>query len=326
MTLFACPLSIVASQVPKGIRIVLRKLVLLSACALFSTALSAQGSEDLELNIIADVVYGRDYGMAMTFDVYVPSNPNGAGVILINSGGWQSPFDTFKIQTDETFRYATNEEMFESNSWHVLSPKLLVTSGYTVFEVRHGSEPKFEMREIVLHVRRAVRFIWHHASEYGVDSARIGLWGGSASGHLSLLVGTSPELELEESSHEWEKHPATVSAIVAFAPPTDLARLVADNPAELEEQPVLRLEKDQYREFSPVTYATPGDPPTLIMHGNADDSVPIVQGELMFEALQNAGVESEFMEFDETTHSPTLEQAERGVIAALKWFEKYLLP
>jgi acetyl esterase/lipase len=262
----------------------------------------------------------------MTFDVYLPLKPNGAGVILINSGGWESPFDTFKVRSGDIYRYATNEEMFESDSWHVLSPKLLVTNGFTVFEVRHGSEPKFEMQEIVTHVRRAVRFIRHHASDYGVDAARIGLWGGSASGHLSLLVGTSPEIELENTSQEWEKRPAAVSAIVAFAPPTDLAKFVTDNPAELDEQPVLRLTADQYREFSPVTYVSSNDPPTLIMHGNADESVPMVQGVLMFEALQNAGVESAFIEFDATSHSPTLEQAERGVVSALEWFEKYLLP
>ena len=62
------------------------------------------------------------------------------------------------------------------------------------------------------------------------------------------------------------------------------------------------------------------------MHGNADDEVPIVQGELMFEALQNAGGESAFIEFNETSHSPTLDQGERGVATALEWFEKYLLP
>ncbi len=303
----------------------LRILVLIVSGVFVSSAYSEQGSDDVEINVVGDVVYGHDYGMAMTFDIYLPSNPNGAGVILINSGGWISPFDTFKVRSGDTYRYATNAEMFESHSWHVLSPRLLVTNGFTVFEVRHGSSPKFEMQEFVSHVRRAVRFIGHHASDYGVDSNRIGLWGGSASGHLSLLVGISPEIDLEKSSQEWEKQPATVSAIVAFAAPADLAKFVADNPAVLEDFPALTLEDDQYREFSPATYVSPDDPPTLIMHGNADETVPIVQGELMFEALQNAGVESKFIEFDETTHSPTLEQAEKSVTAALNWFEKYLL-
>jgi hypothetical protein len=46
---------------------------------------------------IEDVIYGHNFGMALTFDVYVPTKPNGAGIILTNSGGWTSPFDTFKV-------------------------------------------------------------------------------------------------------------------------------------------------------------------------------------------------------------------------------------
>jgi len=99
---------------------------------------------------------------------------------------------------------------------------------------------------------------------------------------------------------------------------------VTDNPEELEKRPVLRMEKKQYQEFSPVNYATMYDPPTLIMHGNADKDVPFAQGELMYSALEQAGVESHFIEFDKTNHSPTLEQASKGVDEALAWFNKHL--
>jgi hypothetical protein len=42
------------------------------------------------VNFVTDVVYGHSFGLALTFDVYVPANANanGAGVILTNSGGW----------------------------------------------------------------------------------------------------------------------------------------------------------------------------------------------------------------------------------------------
>jgi hypothetical protein len=82
-----------------------RILLLLTLAVCFSSAFSDQASD--EVAVIDDVVYGHDFGMAMTFDVYIPSNPNGAGVILINSGGWESPFDTFKVWTGDTYRYAT---------------------------------------------------------------------------------------------------------------------------------------------------------------------------------------------------------------------------
>jgi acetyl esterase/lipase len=214
--------------------------------------------------------------------------------------------------------------MSKSDTWHVLSPRLLVLNGFTVFEIRHGSEPKFEMSEMVGHIRRAVRFIKPKASDYGVNPDRMGLWGGSESGHLSLLVGMSPEVPIDGAIQGWELNQATVAAIVAFAAPTDLARVVADNPKEREKRVVLRLSDEQYQEFSPVSYVTNGDSPTLLMHGNADKVVPIVQGEIMFRKLQSSGVKSEYIEFEETSHSLTIEQAQRGVSEDLKWFEKHL--
>jgi hypothetical protein len=55
----------------------LRILVLLCSGAFFSTSFPAQGPDELEIKIVDDVIYGHDYGMAMTFDVYRPSRPNG---------------------------------------------------------------------------------------------------------------------------------------------------------------------------------------------------------------------------------------------------------
>jgi len=279
-------------------------------------------SSDFEL--IKDVIYGHEFGMAMTLDVYVPSKPNGAGVILTNSAGWRSPIDKFTVIEDGQYRFATDQEMTASETWHILNPKQLVLNGYTVFEVRHGSQPKFLMSEIVSHVRRAVRFIKHNSSDYGVDKTRIGLWGGSASGHLSLLIGLSPEVPLSEAKLNWENNQADIAAIAVFAAPSDLGKMVLDDQKTLGKLAVLQMSTEQYQEFSPVNYASKNDPPTLIMHGNTDATVPFVQGELMYSKLQEEGVLSNFIEFEKTSHYPTLEQASKGVEEALAWFDKHL--
>jgi acetyl esterase/lipase len=54
----------------------------------------------------------------------------------------------------------------------------------------HISHPEATVMEIAEEVSRAVRCIRHHAREYGVDPRRLGLTGGSAGGHLSLLLAT----------------------------------------------------------------------------------------------------------------------------------------
>lgn len=147
---------------------------------------------------------------------------------------------------------------------------------------------------MVRHLKRVVRFIEHKANDYGVNPDQIERLGGSATGYLSLLIGASPEIPINGATQQWEANQATVFAvfaIVAFAAPTDRALFVADNPKEIEKRPVLRLSDKQYNEFSPVNYITTGDPPTLIM---------------------------------QTKHSPTIEQAQRGISEALEWFKNTL--
>jgi acetyl esterase/lipase len=62
--------------------------------------------------------------------------------------------------------------------------------GYTLFAVVHGSQPKYTIPEIREDMHRAVRFIRHNVKDYGIDPERIGIFGGSAGAHLSLMQGT----------------------------------------------------------------------------------------------------------------------------------------
>src|ERR1041385_1532673 len=86
---------------------------------------------------IEDVVYGHKLGVALTMDVFKPEKPNGIGVIYMISGGWFSSHD------------AINPGL----------AKIFTDRGDTVFEVVHGSQPKFVLPEIIQDIHRAVRFI-----------------------------------------------------------------------------------------------------------------------------------------------------------------------
>ncbi|HNG33415.1 MAG TPA: alpha/beta hydrolase, partial [Blastocatellia bacterium] len=127
-----------------------------------------------QVEIIPDVVYGHKDGMALTFDVLKPkANANGAAVIFMVSGGWVSA-------------YAPPQRMADQF-------KDLLDKGFTVIPVRHGSSPKYLIPEIVADVRRAVRYIRFNAKQWGVDANRLGVFGGSAGGHLSLVLGTASD-------------------------------------------------------------------------------------------------------------------------------------
>ena len=283
------------------------------------------------VRITPDVVYGHKFGMALTFDMYQPENKNGAAVIFINSGGWRSMFPNFYKKTSKGFQLLTLEDyeqmtlpMREVN----ISP--LLKKGFTIFTVRHGSRPKFEIPEIVADLRRAVRFIRFHASEYNIDKEKIGIWGGSTGGLLALLLGTTSEIYNSEATEEFEKDVGRVAATVAYFPISDLKRLTeyGDEPPP-EDHPIRNLTEDQFKEFSPLYFVSADDPPILIIHGEKDTSVPIIEGESMYQELQKAGVESKFMKIPGVDHGFVGENEDEAKAQALagtvSWFEEHLV-
>jgi len=277
--------------------------------------------------VTTDVVYGHKAGLAMTFDVFRPPMPNGAAVISIVSGGWRSSWETlqqFEETSDGSARPLTAGEIDARGGILPSHSYLgLTDAGFTVFSVRHGSSPWFGMPEIVADMRRAVRFIRGHAGDYGIDPERIGVWGGSAGGHLSLLLGTTGDMVDPDAVEAFERGPARVAAVVAYAPPTDLVRWAV--PERRGAFSAVDLDEATLRHYSPVDFITSDDAPALIVHGDADTLVPMEQGQSMSEALRGAGVESRFVPVAGAGHGFNGADAVRANDEMVAWFEAYLL-
>jgi dipeptidyl aminopeptidase/acylaminoacyl peptidase len=64
-------------------------------------------------------------------------------------------------------------------------------------------------------------------------------------------------------------------------------------------------ERRVYREASPISHVTADDPPVLLMHGEADEIVPIAQSEKMEAALRSAGIRVKLLRIPGGTHGPT---------------------
>ena len=280
-----------------------------------------------EFRISPDVVYGHKFGLALTLDVYQPRQRNGAAIIFVNSGGWVSWIPNFFEQTAEGLRLLTDEELTKMNPiLHQISFRPLLAKGFTIFAVRHGSSPKFQMSEIVADLHRAVRFIRFHAEKYGVDADRLGLWGGSAGGHLSILLGTTADIEIPDASEEFEKYQGRVRAVVAYFPPSDLQRLYDNwSPDVRERFPAMWMQEEEYKQYSPLFFASSDDPPTLIIHGDQDDLVPVIEGESMHQALLKSGVKSRFVKIPGAGHGFSEEEADSATAEMLKWFETHLI-
>jgi len=263
--------------------------------------------------------------MALTFDVFTPSGQsNGVGILNMVSGGWVSrwtPPDRARAG-------------FEA----------LLDAGFTVFAVRHGSSPRFKVPEAHADVRRAVRFVRLHASTYGVDPDRLGVYGGSAGGHLSLMLGLASDEGDAGATDEVLRVSSRVAAVVAYYPPVDLrqrATASEDFPASLPEDGLffarglvpgaadrfvaLEFEDELGASVSPIVHVSSDDPPTLLVHGDADALVDFNNSELMRSALMSAGVETGLVVIEGAGHGfRTPEHRTQAMDALVAWFQQHL--
>ena len=279
----------------------------------------------------ADVIYGRKDGTALTMDVSTPTDVprNGAGVILVVSGGWVS-----------------NHDALDSPLMSIFFTPFL-NRGYVVFAVVHGCQPKFTVPEIRLDLNRAVRYIRAHAGEWKVDPERLGITGGSAGGHLSLLQGCGPIEPDPKAKDKIDRVSSRVQAVACFFPPTDFLNWgeknmnVLDMPnmkpfvaafdfremnptSHLFERIVDRPRVAEIeKEISPVYHVSAKSPPTLIIHGDADPLVPIQQAQLIIDWLKEAKVPCELVTKAGAGHGWLNLQSDLQKMA--DWFDKYLV-
>lgn len=255
-----------------------RRLHLLAIWLLVALAGPQACGQTSDPNHIHDVIYSHKVGVALTMDVFKPAKPNGIGVIWMVSGGWVSTHEGINPGLAQFF----------------------TSRGDTVFEVVHGSQPKFTVPEIVQDIHRAVRFIRFHAAEYGVDPNRLGISGASAGGHLSLMMGAYGTDGTRGSTDPVNRVSSAVQAVACFFPPTDFLNYGKEGASAMKIDtlkgywPAFGLTDKTSPEdaekvgrlISPIYGVTDKMPPTLIIHGDADPLVPIQQSQLFMAKLE----------------------------------------
>ena len=302
----------------------MRALAWMPMLLLLTGPVHAQTSD----SFIADVVYGHKDGMALTFDVLTPpGQANGAGVLFMVSGGWVS-------------RWTPPEDSRYSSRWQPL-----LDAGFTVFVVRHGSSPRYTVPEALSDVRRAIRFVRLHATEYDVDPNRLGAFGGSAGGHLSLLLGLASDDGDPAATDEILRGSSHVEAVVAYYPPADLrTRVMASKdfppshpdealsfasgvvqPQTTERFPAMNFDESLLESVSPILHISSDDPPTLLIHGDADTLVDVNNSRLMHRVLKNEGVVTDLMVIEGAGHGFEGQDADRASSAVVNWFLTHLV-
>ncbi|PYN22480.1 MAG: hypothetical protein DMD76_19580 [Candidatus Rokuibacteriota bacterium] len=297
----------------------LRPLVVaaLVLCGLSATA-SAQSRVD------TNVVYGMYSGAALLLDVHYPARPNGFGIIFIPGSGWSAPLG-----------YAA-APLKESNQVEMYVPSL-TQAGYTVFAITHRATPTFRYPAPLEDAQRSVRFIRHNAAKYGINPARIGGAGGSSGGHLVSMLGTIGGPGDASDTDPVNRESARLQCIVARAAPLDLLRMSPSIAKEavalllgvrvIEATPKTSVEYKTAWAASPINHVSPEAAPSLLIHGDVDQTVPFHQSEMMEAALKKAGVPVKLLRIAGGDHGPTFPGATNPPdykAEMVKWFDTYL--
>ncbi len=226
-----------------------------------------------------DVVYGKGGNVDLLADIAWPKVAKGPlpAIIHIHGGGWTG-----------------GNRFWDGGLQH------FAKSGYFAATIEYRLDKVAKWPAQIQDCKCAVRWLRANAAKYNVDPNRIGVMGESAGGHLVACLGTMAGEKEFEGDGGWPGVSSAVQAVVDFYGPTDFVTPdIYSEQAKFLTLGLFGVPRDQnpalWKSGSPVFYVAAGDPPMLMVHGDADQLVPIAQSQVFAAALTKAGVPNQLI-------------------------------
>jgi acetyl esterase/lipase len=152
----------------------------------------------------------------------------------------------------------------------------------------------------VADAKSAIRYVRKEAARLGIDPHKIVAAGGSAGGHIAACTGT---IEGFDESSEDKSISSVPNAMVLFNPALVLAPIEGQPAADATRIASLkdRLGVDP-QQLSPYHHVRKGAPPTLILHGKADTTVPYSTAQAFADAMTAAGNQCQLIGYEGQPH------------------------
>ena len=249
---------------------------------------------------LKDLEYGKVGDRRLLLDLYMPEGLTkpAPGLIFIHGGGWRKGDKSdYKYYT---VRYAQR--------------------GYVVATISYRFVQEATFPACVQDAKCAVRWMRANAANYHIDPNKIAAIGGSAGGHLAMMLGYSAGVAELEGDGGHAEYSSAVQAVVDLYGPCDLT--VASD----RDHPTVRQffggrtyeeATEAYSLASPIKHLDKSDPPTLIFHGTIDELVPVAQSDTLAKRLGALGIPCEYERIEGFPH--TMDIA-RDVNVRCQWF------
>jgi acetyl esterase/lipase len=289
----------------------------IAACVIGAAAIfSVESAFAADVVLEEAIPYAKGGQADLLLDLARPGETNGLrpGLVFIHGGGW----------------IGGGREMYRNEIQQAAKRGYVAVSvQYRLTKPDSHRKAKNPFPAQVEDVKAAVRWLRANAEKYHIDPNRIGATGGSAGGHLSLMLGVTDSSAGLEGSGGNPNVSSRVQAVVNFFGPTDMAHLheTSKQAAGLLEillggPPAERAE--QYRAASPIHYASKDDPPTLTIHGTSDPVVPPDQATLFDAAMKKAGAPHTLLLLEGEGHGFKREAAAKANAAMFAFFDQHL--
>jgi acetyl esterase/lipase len=221
-------------------------------------------------DVLLNVTYCSDSGEPLLMDLYAPTIATKGPypvVLLIHGGTWM-------VGT-------------RSDARNSLTVAALRAAGIAVAAMDYSLAPAHRFPDMVLDLTCGVRHLRAKASTYGIDPKHIGALGLSSGGHLAAMLGVNDGSSTFVGGG-YKRYSSKVQAVAGVSGVYDLT-LHDLAPYDERVLPQIFGRKRTWGAASPVTYVRGGLPPFLLLHGDDDTDVPLVQSRVMARALRRAG-------------------------------------
>ena len=268
----------------------------------FSIITCAQSSKDIErlkgFEYQKDIIYKTIDGDTLDMILFLPNVKAGTKMpvmLYTHGGGWGggNKLNILGAPFIGTLKTILNEGI-----------------ACAAIEYRLTRTRKSTVYDCVSDCKDAARFLMKNAEKYALDITRMGVWGGSAGGHLSLMTALA-ENKSFKGDESLQKYKPDFLCVVSYYPLTSFV-----NPEYLKgsnfESPqrfipilggLLSGNQDLAKLLSPVDWINKKSTPILLLHGDQDKVLPIEQSIHLEEVGKAKGADIKFLRVKNAGHS-----------------------
>jgi acetyl esterase/lipase len=285
------------------------------------------------VHYVPDVTYCIVGKTRLMLDVAYPKMGDGPfpAVILIHGGGWCRG----------------------SRKSNVPLALKLAQEGYVAVTVSYRFSGEAPYPAAVHDVKCCVRWMRAQALTYKIDKDRIAALGYSSGGQLACMLGATANMACFEGDGGYADQSSQVQAVVSYYGITDLACLhegcvkgelpefertivkfalqqfLGGSPADVDRATEMGWGSPakligRYQQASPITHVKRDAAPALLLHGTADQMVPIDQSRRYARKLTEAGAAVQLAELENAPHNFTGDDEERANVVALEFLRTHL--